>query len=430
MPLVKRLFKIMALPGLIIAVSGLLSFYWPTIAALLFKKYAFSDVFGFLTVMPYFILGVAAFAGARYNNTGIFFGAAYLMSVYLMIRTGFSSSGIISQMPKALIILSPLCFIYFSSQSKNSFLSWRTLNNAIVLLVFCLFTYSIVSDSLSYYLEPNIPFKYRYLFLSFIGGLKNYLVLDVSESHHTLMAIRGILTLASIVWFLYKLMSRGDADAAGYLGVIVSTAIIYFIEKPESRMIFFSSAGLCFMASVLESSFIKAYVDELTGIGGRRSLEYSMSNLGKKYSIAMVDIDHFKKFNDTYGHEAGDQVLKLMASRLDSAFGRNAYRYGGEEFTIIFPGKTAKESFYLLDEFREKLAGNKFIIRDSSRKKSSANRRGQEKNAGRKSVVITASIGVADSVVFPGQTPKIIMKKADQALYKSKESGRNCVSIA
>lgn len=105
----------------------------------------------------------------------------------------------------------------------------------------------------------------------------------------------------------------------------------------------FSSAGFIFLASVLEASFIKAYVDELTGIGGRRSLEDAMLNLGRKYAIAMMDIDHFKKSNDTYGHEAGDQVLRLVASKLNSAFGRNAYRYGGEEFTVVSSGKTSRK---------------------------------------------------------------------------------------
>ena len=84
----------------------------------------------------------------------------------------------------------------------------------------------------------------------------------------------------------------------------------------EAYMIFFFTAGLILLITSIEASFSMAYMDELTGLPGRRSLNETMLNLGRKYVIAMIDIDHFKKFNDTYGHKTGDQVLKMIATRL------------------------------------------------------------------------------------------------------------------
>jgi len=76
----------------------------------------------------------------------------------------------------------------------------------------------------------------------------------------------------------------------------------------------------------------------------RRALIERLPSLGRRYTVAMVDVDHFKNFNDTYGHDAGDQVLRMVASRLgEVSGGGTAFRYGGEEFTILFPGKGGKE---------------------------------------------------------------------------------------
>jgi len=430
MPLFKRLLKAMVVPVLILAISGLVSVFWSKLVFLLFRLHTFTDIFGFLTVMPYFILSTSAIAGARYNNTGFFFSSVYLILLYFLNRLDSVGQSNHVFLSNAFFALSPLFFIFFSLQSRKRFLSVRTINNFSFLFVVGLLVYLLGRNILSDFIEPNIPLRFKDGFLFIIEKINAFLFLDSSNKDEFVYAARFFLIFIGFSWFAIRLAMKHDPDSACYVGVIAAIMTVFYTTKPENEMIFFSSAGLIFMASLLEAAFMKAYIDELTGIGGRRSLEDAMINLGKKYAIAMFDIDHFKKFNDTYGHEAGDQVLKLVATRLNGAFGRNAYRYGGEEFTVVFPGKNSKEAFPLLDSFRAELADHKFIIRETGRKKSSANKRGQEKNSSRKSVVITASMGVADSIAFPGEHPKNIMKIADQALYKSKQSGRNCVSIA
>ena len=396
MPLFKRFFKALAIPVLILVISGLVSVFWSKLVFLLFKLHAFTDIFGFLTVMPYFILSAAAIAGARYNNTGIFFSSVYLIFLFFLkhLESGEQKSQII--LSNAFFTLSPLFFIFFSLQSRKRFLSGRSLNNFILIFTAVFLIYLLGRNALSDFFEPNIPIRFKDGFLLILEKMNYFLFSDRYNKDQAIYALRFFLIFVGVFWFTVRFYLKHDPDSAGYLGVIAATMTVFYSAKPENGMIFFSSAGFIFMAALLEASFIKAYVDELTGIGGRRSLEDAMLNLGKKYAIAMFDIDHFKKFNDTYGHEAGDQVLKLVASRLNGAFGRNAYRYGGEEFTVVFPGKNSKEAFPLLDSFRADLADHKFIIRDTGRKNSSANKRGQEKNSDRKSVVVTASMGVAD----------------------------------
>src|SRR2546426_9194380 len=87
-----------------------------------------------------------------------------------------------------------------------------------------------------------------------------------------------------------------------------------------------------------------AYEDTLTGLPARRALNEALLRLGGQYSVAMIDVDHFKRINDRHGHDVGDQVLKMIAAKLAQVSGGGkAYRYGGEEFAVIFPGRKAEE---------------------------------------------------------------------------------------
>ena len=151
----------------------------------------------------------------------------------------------------------------------------------------------------------------------------------------------------------------------------------------------------------------------------------------------MVDIDFFKKFNDTYGHDVGDEVLKLVAEQLSTVKGGGkAFRYGGEEFTILFSNKTHDEILVYLEDVRESIAKRAFTIRSEDRPKlanSDCEAKFLRKDRPEKKVKqkkqtkvnLTVSIGVAHAPT-DGKTPTQIMKKADISLYKAKESGRNC----
>jgi diguanylate cyclase (GGDEF)-like protein len=171
-----------------------------------------------------------------------------------------------------------------------------------------------------------------------------------------------------------------------------------------------------------------AFRDELTGLPGRRALNEGLLGLDGIYSIAMLDVDHFKRFNDTWGHEVGDQALKLVASRLRRVGGGGiAYRYGGEEFTIVFPGLHLPAALGHLERLRRDIEGYKFEIR--SRKTRRARDKGVQHPADDPSrwVSVEVSIGAAHRNGRLG-TPAAVMSAADQALYRAKQSGRNRVS--
>lgn len=184
---------------------------------------------------------------------------------------------------------------------------------------------------------------------------------------------------------------------------------------------------ICLNLVVLVDSYYLAYRDELTGLPSRRALNQLSLSLGRNYTVAMIDIDHFKKFNDTYGHDVGDQVLRLVAAKLNKTRGgAKVFRYGGEEFTVVFSRKSAEHAFKHLEILRENIANYQMAIRQQQRK-GKANNKGKRGKAASnvEKVTVTISIGVAQRA--SGQSFDKVVKAADQALYRAKENGRNQV---
>jgi diguanylate cyclase (GGDEF)-like protein len=140
----------------------------------------------------------------------------------------------------------------------------------------------------------------------------------------------------------------------------------------------------------------------------------------------MVDVDHFKQFNDRYGHDVGDQVLRMVASKLDRVSGGGkAFRYGGEEFAVVFPGQSAKDVMPHLDSLRREVQASCFVLRGADRPKKKPDTP-KAQSGPRKAVLVTVSIGVAEREE-PKRKPDQVIKAADQALYRAKDAGRNRV---
>jgi diguanylate cyclase (GGDEF)-like protein len=191
-----------------------------------------------------------------------------------------------------------------------------------------------------------------------------------------------------------------------------------------------ASAGGLLTISLMESSYRMAYHDELTGLPARRAFNDALNRMGERYALAVVDIDHFKKFNDTYGHETGDQVLRMVASKLARVSGGGeSFRFGGEEFCILFPGRSVRDALPYLERLRAEIADTAFFVRGQDRVAKSIEHRASMERSGGIDTRVTISIGAAGS---NGKLVKIddSLRAADKALYRAKQEGRNRVEVA
>ncbi len=192
--------------------------------------------------------------------------------------------------------------------------------------------------------------------------------------------------------------------------------------------LYFASALLILIVGLLEHSHALAYRDELTGLPGRRALNEALDRLGSRYTLAMLDIDHFKKFNDTHGHDVGDQVLKMVAGKLAAVSGGKIYRYGGEEFSAIIPRQSVEQVMPYLERLRQAVENARFVPRGKDRPRKKPKTR-PPRRKGQKYLKVTISIGAAEKD-SRHETSEAVIKAADQALYRAKKAGRNRVWIA
>jgi GGDEF domain-containing protein len=253
----------------------------------------------------------------------------------------------------------------------------------------------------------------------------------------TLLAFMAAAILLLVRFFLY----RKPAESGLLWALAACFLAIRFGGVGRIPTAYFAAAGFMLAAAIVETSYLLAYQDELTGLPSRRAFHESLLRLETTYSIAMVDIDHFKRCNDTYGHDTGDQVLRLVAGRLARVTGGGcAYRCGGEEFAIVFPGKTASEVLANLENLRANIESSSFRLRagerrqeprgpdrrtDSSRIRKEGSAAGrQAKSAPATQLSVTASIGVATSSK-KNLSAEDVIQAADKALYRAKAGGRN-----
>ncbi len=409
------------MPGVVLFVAFFLCARWPIWIGASHHARELTALSVMVPWLPYLFLAAGVMMGWRFRQSGMMLSAWLVGIVYWAIQAGGCLPG-----GACLKILTCLMFIeiaIFSNwrwrqlplKETISWLAATLLQTAVVAGTLHLIrtggphpdaivTSPLLEQILTFFRRPDLSFIFEFqperIFFYVIGI---YLFLGTLYKHDVLLA--GILG-ALLSLFL------GLGPGKTGLGPTAS----------------FSTAGAILMLSCIEASFVMAYRDELTGLPSRRALNQTLAGLGSQYAIAMIDVDHFKRFNDTYGHKSGDQVLKLLATRLSRmSGGAKPFRYGGEEFTAVFPGKSLDDALPHLEACRKRLSDTPFTIRGKARKKSSAGRRGEAASGkARKQVSVTASFGIA----APGSvhnTPSQVIAEADKALYRAKKAGRNCV---
>lgn len=237
----------------------------------------------------------------------------------------------------------------------------------------------------------------------------------------------ALLASSLILGLLYR---RDETDIFLSLNLIMLLTLAVAANPIQSTLYHLLGQALL-LISLIRHGYAMAFVDTLTNIPGRRALEHYLINPGRAYSVAMLDIDHFKQFNDRYGHDIGDQVLRMVATQLSTVTaGGRVFRYGGEEFTVVFKRRSQEDAHAALEQLRERIANYPLKIRQQDRPNDDQQGQSLRSQSGRdtEGVRVTISIGLCRHSNEP--TPEQVIKKADEALYSAKRAGRNCTRIS
>lgn len=354
------------------------------------------------------VLAVAAglLLGWRFNRTRVLWVLALLMLVEraLALATPFCREYLLQVAP----ILVPINLVLFNWWSERGLLTIHGLLRLGFLLLQC----GVVA-----WLYLSQPGEV----IAWLGRpwLDSGFLVRLPFSQTALLAA-GLCLVAILVRFFRK----PDALEGSFCWVFA--AVMAGLWRPSHFVYWVGVAAALLVLAVIESSFRMAFSDELTGLPARRAMNEFLLKVGRRYTVAMVDVDHFKKVNDVHGHDVGDQVLRMVATCLRRVSGGGrAYRYGGEEFAVIFPNKELERALPHLEELRETIAGNGFVVRGRKRPKQKPEHPGRQ-SSGKAQLKVTVSIGAAHRDE-KNATPEQLLKAADQALYRAKKGGRNRV---
>ncbi len=391
-----------------------------------------------LSFLYYCAVAAGLLLAWRFHSSRVFFALIVLflaqqaIALFGVGHVPISASGRTAL--EAVAVLLPLNFVGISLMRERGFTSSGAASFLTVL-----FVQSVVVGVLCRSAQVPSPAARAAHHAATVVQLPNYAMVVV--------ALAAIILLARF-FLLHRPVESGLLWSLGAFFLALR-----FGGTSRISTAYFAAATFILAISIVETSYLLAYHDELTTLPSRRAFNDALMRLQAPYSIAMVDIDHFKQFNDKHGHDTGDQVLKLVATKLACVTGGGrAYRCGGEEFAIVFPGKTTKEVVDHLEQLRLAIERSSFRTRATERRQISRgpDRRNQRTRGRAQSgrairqlamqqlqiqphepatLSVTVSIGVATSAKEKPESDDVV-RAADKALYRAKAAGRNRVETA
>ncbi len=396
-----RLVWVLGLPTLVVLAAAAVQ---PRLA-LLHQAYL-----ALVPYLPYATFALGLMLSWRFNQSRVFFALAVLLVAYWGVDSGLAlpRTGVVRRSAlNTITLLLPLSLTAIAFLGERGIFTWRGTVRLSALLV--------LPSAVVFFAATGAGQVLSWLPAE-LWAQPRFARTPLPAAAVFAFALGSVLLLVRLVW------RQAVLDGALLGALVASAAAFHGGARPVSLPVFLTAAGLLLLVGVVQEGYRKAYVDELTGLPGRRALDEELLKLGGQYTVAMLDVDHFKKFNDAHGHQVGDEALRMVASQLSRiSGGGRPFRYGGEEFSIIFAGKDVTAARPHLDELRTRIAETPFAVQ---RRRRGRDYRGKASSA--RCTQITVSIGLAERDQ-DHVTPAAVLKAADQALYRAKRSGRNRV---
>ena len=368
-----------------------------------------------MDVLPMLTMVIALILSMQFNRSRFSFVLLFLLAAAYSVLTLKSKIGLnTSYLINALLFLNMLIFSFFKDRSLFSI-------HGFLRLMFL-----ALQAGIAWYI-----LQYHNSYIDQLWQISLFTLHDNISQYAQIPNILLLIGMFACFTQLILVFIGNQAQAAFFACQIGLLGITSTYDSAVCIPLLLIACSLILCISILIDSHDMAYKDELTSLPSRRALNQLLLSLGRRYSIAMLDIDHFKKFNDTHGHDVGDEVLRMVASKIARVTGGGKpFRYGGEEFTVVFPGKSPDQVEAHLDALRKTIENYQMLVREKKRPKKDQNskesgKRGKSKKDAQ-ALSVTISIGLAERNTEQ-KKPVQVIKAADEALYRAKKRGRNCV---
>ncbi len=405
-------------------IKPLLRLIAPTFMVLtaLYASFNFNQVIAqyheLVVTIPYFVLGIGLLLALQFNRLRLFSASLICLLSYFAIQAGLQQS---LSNPKVDLLYTALSLAIPANLLGIVFIPENGLRSRVGSLTLALLAVQTGAVYWLYDSSWQIPLDYQF-----------WLGLNPSPTYLLSLAASGLFAGAALLLLTLLLLRNRDIESLLLTCLIATFLTLIYFSQPFISSILLGTCGCILIYGVFHSSYDMAFRDDLTGLRNRRAFNEKLRTLGRRYVIATMDVDHFKKFNDTHGHDVGDDVLKLVAAKISEIGGGGIpYRYGGEEFCIVFANKGIEACAPHLEAVRLSIANYKMVIRNTKDRPVS-NKVGKSLRNPKtttKTTNVTISIGVAerdDTLI----SPELVLKASDTALYKAKKSGRNCLASA
>jgi diguanylate cyclase (GGDEF)-like protein len=251
----------------------------------------------------------------------------------------------------------------------------------------------------------------------------NWSLLEHIPLSQPALFVYGIIFL----YFLARYIRIREAIERAFFWALILTFSALVVNKigPASS-IFFAMAGLILVISVIENIYFEGFRDELTDLPTSQVLIGNLSKLKTGYTLAMIEIDHFKKLKDNHGRKVSKQIIRMVGSKLASVTGGMPFRYGDAVFLVVFPGMFVQETMPRLEKLRIMIKESGFMT-PSQKDSHKRLKRLKGLKIQPDKIPLPVSIGVAEKIDLDIR-PQQVIKSAEEALYFARKEGRDRIS--
>ena len=370
---------------------------------------------GLALIYPLIVYGVGILLALRFKRIWLLLAIFILALANLLLQLFATDTTVLTGAGRlvfnAVSLLLPFNLYLFTFLNKRGAITWQSICfMGGILLQGC-----------------GVAYIYRYQNMG-ASALLEYSHINWSLLEHIPLSQPALFVYGIVfLYFLARYIRIREAIECAFFWTLILTFSALVVNKiAPASSIYFATAGLILVISVIENIYLEGFSDELTNLPTSQVLMGNLSKLKTGYTLAMIEIDHFKKLKDNHGHKVSKQIIRMVGSKLASVTGGMPFRYGDAVFLIVFPEMFVQETMPRLEILRQTIKESTFILpsRKHSHKKLI---RVKGLKIQPNKIPLSVSIGVAERIDLD-MRPQQVIKSAEEAVYFARREGRDRIS--